>query len=280
MVARPDQPPSSRFCYAVHVRNVALWASGLVAGTLNTLRHRVQGYRTPRRFRSDDYDRAFAHAFKVVDRWQEKARIHPAGLRVLEIGPGSDLGSGALLLARGAASYTAVDRFDLVSTVPVDFYRRFGDVRPDALVFVRDRFPDLPSIAGPFDLVVSNATLEHIEDVAALFVRLRGLVVEEGRMVHHVDAKTHMRWFERVDPLNIYRYPDGLYRALLDFPGAPNRLLAGDYVDAAKAAGFRAEVVPGKEARRAYVAATRPGLAPRFRRREDVSALSFTLLCS
>jgi SAM-dependent methyltransferase len=240
----------------------------------------VQGYRTPRRFRHDDYDRAFAHAFEVVDRWQERGRIDPTGRRVLEIGPGSDLGTGAVLLGRGAASYTAVDRFDLASSAPPEFYRRFGNVLPGALVFVSDRFPHLPRVTGPFDLVVSNATLEHVDDVPALFVRLRELLVVGGRMVHHVDAKTHMRWFERVDPLNIYRYSDSVYRTLLDFPGAPNRLLAGDYLDAATSAGFRAEIVPGKEAPGSYLAVTRPGLAPRFRPRDDLSALSFTLICS
>ncbi|HEX5043588.1 MAG TPA: methyltransferase domain-containing protein [Candidatus Polarisedimenticolaceae bacterium] len=262
------------------MRNAALWTSGLVAGTANTLRHRLQGYRRPRRFPNDDYDRAFAHAFEVVDRWQERGRIDPTGRRVLEIGPGSDLGTGAVLLSRGAASYTAVDRFDLASSAPKEFYRRFGNALPEALVFVCDRFPDLPRITGPFDLVVSNATLEHLEDVATLFVRLRQLLVGGGRMVHHVDAKTHMRWFERVDPLNIYRYSDTVYRTLLDFPGAPNRLLAGDYVDAARSAGFRAEVVPGQEASSAYLAATCPGLARRFRARHDLSLLSFTLICS
>ena len=173
-----------------------------------------------------------------------------------------------------------MDRFDLVSGVPENFYRRFGDIDMERMVFVRDRFPDLPAIAGPFDLVVSNATLEHIEEIPALFVRLRSLLVPGGRMVHHVDAKTHMRWFERVDPLNIYRYSDSVYRRLLSFPGAPNRLLAEDYVRAAHAAGFQARFVPGQEASAAYVAATRSGLARRFRPRADVTALSFTLLCA
>ena len=94
-------------------------------------------------------------------------------------------------------------------------------------------------------------------------------------MIHHVDAKAHMRPFEKLDPLNLHRYGEQLYHSVLHFPGAPNRLLANDYVLAANNAGF-IRVVPGTLAGVAYLDDVR--LAPQFTNRQDLRLLSFTLV--
>ena len=77
-------------------------------------------------------------------------------------------------------------------------------------------------------------------------------------MVHHIDAQTHMRWIKDTDPLNILRFPDVIYRNLLDFPGAPNRLRARDFERLAGMAGWAStRVVPGRRAPAGYVSRTR-----------------------
>jgi hypothetical protein len=256
------------------VRNAVWWTAGLGFGSANSVRHRLRGYRTPRTFSSTDWDRAYKYAFRIVDRWHERSGVDFTGKRVLEIGPGPDLGTGAVMIQRGAIAYTAVDQFPLAVDVPAAFYQRFG-VDPSRLGYVNATYPELPELDGRFDLIVSNSCLEHVDDVPRLFARLASVTTE---MVHHVDAKAHMRFFDRHDPLNAHRYGDAIYDRLLTFPGSPNRLLADDYVLAAEKAGFHVtKVVPGTVAEEPYL--NNVALSRRFAGRSDLSLLSFTLVC-
>jgi hypothetical protein len=233
------------------------YALGLVLGSTNALRHRVRGYRTPRPSGIDSH----AYATRVVERWLQ--HIDPCGKQILEVGPGSDLLTGELLLDSGAATYTAVDAFRLAESTPRARY-------------VVTAFPGLPDLDGPYDLVVSNATLEHLDDVPSTFARLADLTAPGGIWCHYVDAKTHMRWLKDRDPLNLLRYGDRVYR-MMSFPGVPNRLRASDYVDAGRRVEFALTVTPGKVADRAYLDRLS---THRCYDRSDLSLLSFMLMGS
>jgi SAM-dependent methyltransferase len=187
-------------------------------------------------------------------------------------------------MARGAASYRAVDLFDNTGQADPALYgeigRRLGaPVDVAALGFTLASFPALPEVDGAYDLIVSNATLEHVDDVGGLFAALARLAAPGARMVHHVDGQTHMRWIKDVDPLNILRYSDATYDRLLDFPGAPNRLRAEHYLQAARASGWaEATVVPDVRADAEYLERTR--LARRFRDAATLDLLTFTLVAT
>jgi SAM-dependent methyltransferase len=264
------------------MRNAALHVAGLAMGSANTVRHRHRGYVTPRPFSASDVDRTIRHALEVVDRLQEHGGVEWTGKRVLEVGPGSDLSTGAVILARGAASYQAVDLFDNTGQADRALYRELGlrlgtPVDVARLRFTLASFPALAEVDGAHDLVVSNATLEHIADIAGLFRALRRLAVPGGRMVHHIDGQTHMRWIRDADPLNILRYSERTYGRLLDFPGAPNRLRADDYLAAARESGWDdATIVPDLRADPGYLERTR--LSRRFRRSPTLELLTFTLV--
>jgi cyclopropane fatty-acyl-phospholipid synthase-like methyltransferase len=259
---------------------------GLLLGMVNVLRHRLVGYRRPRHFGPDEIARSVDYVFEVVDRWQADGNIDWSDKRVLEIGPGPDLGTGAVILDRGAASYRAVDAFDLMGMTGDEFYdavatRLDTPVEKERLSFTQATFPRLPEVEGTYDLIVSNATLEHIEDISMLFRRLRQLMDDGGQMVHHIDAQTHMRWMRDRDPLNILRYDEHIYRRVLSFPGAPNRVRADEYVIAATEANFQTTaVVPGRLADPQYLDEVRQRLATAFRNRPDLSLLNFTLLAT
>src|SRR6266536_6224125 len=125
-----------------------------------------------------------------LDRLQEHGAIDWTGKRVLEVGPGSDLSTGAVILARGAESYRAVDLFDNRAQADPALYgelgRRLGaPVDLARLQFTLATFPGLREVDGAYDLIVSNATLEHVEDVGGLFASLRRLAAPGARMVHH-----------------------------------------------------------------------------------------------
>jgi hypothetical protein len=264
--------------YSAAGYNAVAQASGLLLGSANAIRHRLRGYRTPRSFGSQDFDRALVYDLKVVSNWRQLGDVDFSGKRILELGPGSDLGTGAAMVAQGAESYMGVDVNDLLVEPPDWFWEAFGAFERRRLGFALQTSPTLPDVNGPFDLIVSNSTLDGIEDLETAFGRLAELSAPGCRMVHHVDAKIHTRWLRKYDPLNHLRYPDRL-RPLLDFPGSPNRLLAGDYLRIAEAAGFRSKIVPEDRASPAYVKAVRPTLAPSFRSRDDLELLSFTLVC-
>jgi Methyltransferase domain len=255
------------------------YSSGLMIGLTNAVRHRVRGYTTPRPFGADDLERSADYAIIVGDRWQQLVAIK--GKRVLEIGPGPDLGTGAVLLAAGARSYHAVDMFPLADRDLAGFYatleRRIGPIDSGLMRYTIASFPDLPELDEEFDIAISHATLEHVPDIPGLFRRLRQLV-PAGVMCHHVDAMTHTGIIRERDPLNILRYGDAVYD-LMSFPGVPNRLRAGDYADAASAAGFTGvQVLPERRASQAYLDRVRAGLASRYASRGDVDVLTFNLV--
>lgn len=266
-------------------REAALFGLGFGMGAANTVRHRVRGYVNPRPFSASDVQRTIAHAIGVVDRLETSGGISWYGRRVLEIGPGSDLATGAVIMHRGASSYCAVDLFDNRGQADPALYaelsRTLGAaIDPASLTFCQTEFPQLPDLHGEWDLIVSNATLEHIEEIPPLFRRLAQLAAPGARMVHHVDAQTHMRWIREIDPWNILRYPGALYDRVLRFPGAPNRLLAGDYVRAARSVGWSgARVEEDLRADEQYLARAR--LARPFRSAgPDLHFLTFTLVAT
>jgi SAM-dependent methyltransferase len=262
------------------LRNRALYAAGLALGAVNTVRHHAQGYVNPRPFSPDDMDRALDHAIGIVDDI-EKRQVDWSERSVLEVGPGPDLATGALILHRGASSYAAVDLFDNRDQTPSELYRRLearigSPVDEGRLAFTQTSFPDLPDLTGCYDLVISNACLEHVADVEGLFRRLRDLVAPGGRMVHQIDGKAHMRWFRDRDPLNHLRYSERIYRSILNFPGAPNRLRGGDYARIARRQGWSAvEILPDTCATDAYLSQTR--LNKQFRGADTLDQLTFTL---
>ena len=111
------RPPSARSNRAHGSTAVVAWNAGWTfvgagLGVANAVRHRVRGYRTPRTFSPTDVERNVDYVLGVVDTWRQ-AGLDPGGRRILEIGPGPDLGTGLVLLAFGANSYVAVDRFPL-----------------------------------------------------------------------------------------------------------------------------------------------------------------------
>ncbi|GAA1295778.1 hypothetical protein Psi02_11650 [Planotetraspora silvatica] len=260
------------------------WAAGLGMGLANAARHRIRGYRTPRPFSADEVERSVDYVIGVADRWAEDSELDFAGRRILELGPGPDLGTGAVLLARGAKSYDAADLFSLASGTNPAFYEALGGrlgthVELDQIGYHITTYPEMSEVNGPFDLVVSNAALEHFDDVRATFARLAELVAPGGTMCHHIDGMIHMRGIRQRDPLNMLRYRRWVYRAM-SFPGIPNRLRAADFLTAATATGWTARIVPHLVAPDDYVDWARRGLASPYASMdaEDLALLTFTLV--
>ena len=193
------------------------------------------------------------------------------GKRVLELGPGSDLGVGLYLLSKGAGEYNAVDVNNLVQTVPQTFYEELftylksmndeidelllrGELdktingRNNKLNYVCRNDFNISSALDrrKVDVVFSQAAFEHFDNIEETIESLSNVAVKGAIAIILIDLKTHSRWIRDKDPINIYRYPDWIYRSF-HFRGIPNRVRPYQYKDAFKKHGWgNVKIEPGK----------------------------------
>jgi hypothetical protein len=98
-------------------------------------------------------------------------------------------------------------------------------------------------------------------------------VLPGGVFVAEIDLQTHSRWLRDADPLNIYRYSDGMYN-LWRFRGSPNRWRPAEYEAAFAAAGWQdIRVEPLARVSEDVLASCAPRLNARFRDTEAQMAL-------
>jgi SAM-dependent methyltransferase len=236
------------------LRNAFLFAAGIVFLGLAKAKNVLRGYSTPKPFDHSDTERNVAYALQVVDQWLVRlasytgTRADLSGKNVLELGPGSDLGIGLLLLAKGAARYNACDVHDLARNAPDSFYealfRRLKsiDAGADIRRLARSLHSQVSGEAGELNYVVRNdfnlvaafgrstinlvfsqAAFEHFDNLEATIAGLSAVCRPGAVIVAEIDLQTHSRWIRTKDPNNIYRYPEGLYN-LFRFRGSPNRV--------------------------------------------------------
>jgi SAM-dependent methyltransferase len=241
------------------MEKVYAYAAGIVFLTLAKAKNMLRGYSSPKPFPLSETDRCVAYDLKVVEEWLQHLAAYSAGgndlrgKQVLELGPGSDLGVGLCLLAKGAAAYHACDVNDLSLHAPASFYTSLieriaatgASVDTEALKsqiecarngsssqlhFVVRKDFDLVSAFGPntMDLVFSQAAFEHFDDVPRTIEQLSAVCRPGATIVAEIDLKTHSRWIRNKDPNNIYRYSNEVYGAFR-FRGMPNRMRPYQY---------------------------------------------------
>jgi SAM-dependent methyltransferase len=250
---------SQRTGFGIAARDVFLYLAGLVFLTLAKAKNILSGYSSPKPFRLTETERCIAYDLKVVDEWLTHLRAYAgdqlsvSGKAVLELGPGSDLGVGLYLLAKGAAVYHACDVNDLTQHAPAGFYAALIDRviamgTPASREFLESQIQDARRraesrlrvvVSGDFDLVssfgadsidlvFSQAAFEHFDDVVRTVQQLSTVCRPGATIVAEIDLKTHSRWIRDKDPNNIYRYSNWLYRAFW-FRGTPNRMRPYQY---------------------------------------------------
>jgi SAM-dependent methyltransferase len=249
-------------------RDAFFYATGIGFLTLAKIKNVLRGYSTPKPFDLSETDRAIDYDMRVVEEWLGHLKSYTrneaflTGRNVLELGPGSDLGIGLMLLARGAASYNACDVNDLATKVPAGFYdalfarlertvsaidieslrRELGTTRAapqKRLNYVVRKDFDLIGAFGAatIDLVFSQAAFEHFDDIDTTVAKLSAVCRPGAVIVAEIDLQTHSRWIRDKDPNNIYRYGDGLYNAFW-FRGIPNRVRPYRYQQAFERNGW------------------------------------------
>jgi SAM-dependent methyltransferase len=250
------------------LENGFYFVAGLAFLALAKVKHVLLGYTTPKTFSIREIDRCIEYDERLVDEWLALLRSYTgcdaylSGKRVVELGPGSDLGIGYILIAKGAARYIAVDAHDNVSRTPEAFYDRLffrlrersGTIdlpggfreggrdlhRSDDRVCYRHQ-PDFNIVAAlgsaTVDLFFSQAAFEHFENIDHTVEQMTQVAAPGAIAVLIVDLRTHSRWIRDKDPNNIYRYPSWIYESFR-FSGIPNRKRPFEYRRALEAAGW------------------------------------------
>ncbi len=271
----------------LHVRNLLFKLAGAIVLFVVWAKHRLRGYRKPNTVADDDRDARLAYVHDVVQSWLRflPSDVTVRGRSVLELGPGSSLATGALLLAHGAKSYTAVDAFRLADDEDNEFRRDAIASFDGSLVAeeveaahgaLEGRSPNfqyhvdagffIPRLCAgqQFDLIVSCAAFEHFDAIEQTIDELTEVAQSGCVSLHIVDLQTHTNVLRHRDPNNIYRFSDRFY-SLLTFPGQPNRKRPRDYVRAFEKNGWvDIEVIAAKSIPEAERRKLTSGLAQRF----------------
>lgn len=251
------------------LRNNFFYTAGIGFLALAKAKNILQGYSSPKPFDISETARCIEYDINVVEQWMSHLQKYThsayslAGKNVLELGPGSDLGIGIYLLAKGCSQYNACDVNDLMKSTPDKFYEQLfgkleniniqtdvdflkeqlnktktGDISRLNYV-VRDDF-DIVSAFGEstVDLVFSQAAFEHFDNIESTISHLSAVCKPGAILVAEIDLKTHSRWIRDKDPNNIYRYPNWVYNTFW-FRGIPNRVRPFQYKEKFESLGWR-----------------------------------------
>ena len=196
----------------------------------------------------DYIERVFTDYLKYAD-IKEEAIV---GKRILEIGPGDNLGVALKFLSKGAAEVVCLDRFypernkeqqrkiynELFNQFTKEEQTRIGQavtIKENALFFNKDKIKyiygigieDAKSKLEPemFDFIVSRAVLEHVLDLDKAFDSMHRMLKPGGTLIHKIDFRDH-KIFSRHSKLGELEYltiPNYIWRLVNPHSGWLNR---------------------------------------------------------
>lgn len=133
---------------------------------------------------SEEYDSLIHRAVPLYDTMTESLvdYLPAAPSAVLELGCGTGNFSVALARHSPGAAFTFVDAAPEMIALTRARLAAQSPSEPIEAAFITARFEDLVLEAGSFDLVASCISLHHVEDKAALYVRLRKALRSGGAL--------------------------------------------------------------------------------------------------
>ena len=179
-----------------------------------------------------------------------------AGARILELGPGDNLGVGVRFLVAGAESVVSLDRFysKREKTHEENIYSELlksldePQFNEEKLQYIfgaplEEFVEEFASSDRKFDLIVSCAVIEEIFDPSSTFEAMNALLAPGGVLVHKIDLTDYGMFRQQgMHPLTFLTIPEWLYRRMASDSGLPNRKRLSYYAEEMKRLGFDARL--------------------------------------
>ncbi|PWT90209.1 MAG: hypothetical protein C5B54_07560 [Acidobacteria bacterium] len=186
------------------------------------------------------------------------------GLRILELGPGTNLAAGVYFVLAGVSDYTAVDALAAFPERPKEFYTNLIDeLRNRPQLVGRASIPEevmneiltinesvgwnekkvkyvtpvyaerMPFQTGEFDFIYSNASFEHFEEPQKVIREIHRVLKSGGFTAHVIDLRDHIDFNK---PLEFLKFSPEKY--VFTSPYGTNRWRASDFEKAFREAGL------------------------------------------
>ena len=212
---------------------------------------------------------AVAYISRVFDdylRYGEVSRAELEGARVLEIGPGDNVGLALRLIGAGAERVVCVERFHvwrdqkheariyaaLLEQAASEERLRMEDAVTISDVGIQlngDRVQRVEGVgienadqildASGFDLVVSRVALEYVQGMRAALRVMDKALAPGGLAIHKIDLRDHGLYTGAGHhPLSFLRRSAIAWRTMATRSGVPNRWRESDYVGAFEVLGY------------------------------------------
>lgn len=231
---------------------------------------RVSGHGQSRNVSAEQAVEYVESAFRAILGHGQLREEDLRGWRVLELGPGDNLGLALRFLAAGARQVVTLDRFEVARDTDLErqIYRKLLDRLPQAERGRVERALDLAAglkfderllrpISGvgaeealnvlehaSFDLIISVAVLEHVDDSDAVFSAMDQLLKPGGVMLHQVDLRDHALFSGGGQhPLTFLTIRPWIWRVMISGWGGPNRRLIDYYRETATRLGYDARLL-------------------------------------
>jgi SAM-dependent methyltransferase len=202
--------------------------------------------RSGRRHAALGLEESLAYIDRVHRDYLRYAEVERFTGNLVEIGPGDNFGVALCLLADGAESVHAIDRYiprreperqRRIYTALAErpgFRALFAGAADEGTIKGLVYRPGMAAERffagrGPsFDAVLSRAVLEHLADPLGALDDMARALRPGGRLVHRIDLRDH-GMFAGHHPLTFLTPPEALYRRMSRASGRPNRVLYPAY---------------------------------------------------
>jgi hypothetical protein len=187
------------------------------------------------------------------------------GQRILEVGPGDNLGVALKFLVAGAEQVTCLDRFyakrnveqqkriyaamrgelsgaalaRFDAAITLDGGVEFNPAKLNYVYGTGIEAADKLFPPGSFDMVISRVALQEVYNIDAAFAAMDKLLAPGGLMMHKIDL-TDQRMFsaQEMHPLTFLTVPEMIYKFMGRASGKSNRRLINYYQQNMVAYGY------------------------------------------